>query len=50
MLLRNEANDISSVVFNLLGLGDHLQTLTLGRGPPLKIVPWKIGLLVCLYP
>ena len=41
------------VILNLLGLGDHLQILSLGRGPPVKIVPWKIAkisLFVCLYP
>jgi len=38
-------------VLNLLRLEDHLQILSLGRGPPLIIVPWKIakiGLFVCL--
>jgi len=40
------------VVLNLFRLEDHLQILSLGRGPPLKIVPRiiaKIGLFLCLY-
>lgn len=39
-------------VLNPLTLEDHLQILSVSRGPNLKIVPWKIakiGLLVCLY-
>jgi len=42
---------IIPVVLSLLRL-DHLKILSLSRGPPLKIVPWKIakiGLFVCLY-
>ena|SRR6218665_2318686 len=42
-----------SVVLNLLRLEDHLQILSLSRGPPLKILPRKIAkisLFVCLYP
>src|SRR6218665_2575096 len=40
-------------VLNLMRLLDNLQILSLGRGPPLKIVAWKIAkicLFVCLYP
>jgi len=40
-------------VLNLLRLEDLLQILSLGREPPLKVVPLKIakiGLFVCLYP
>src|SRR6218665_1966121 len=37
-----------AVVLNLLRLEDHLHILYLGRGPPLKIVSWKIAKLVCL--
>src|SRR6218665_3676988 len=42
-----------TAVLNLLRFADHLQIFSLGRGPPLTIVPWKIakiGLFVCLYP
>jgi len=35
-------------VLKLLRLEDHLQILSLGRGPPLKIMPWIIAKLVCL--
>ena len=41
--IMNHILDLSTAVLNLLRLEDHLQTLPLGRGPPLKIVPWKIA-------
>lgn len=30
-------------VLNLLRLDDHFKNLSLGRGLPVKIVPWKIA-------
>jgi len=47
-LLHHGSQWSGSAVLNLLRLDDHLQILSLGRGPPLKIVPWKIEIIVCL--
>jgi len=40
----------SAAVLNLLRLENHLQILSLGCGPPLKIVPWKIAKIgLCVF-